>query len=328
MDALAVAPDGRRFAEAGADKSIRIRDGATLAVQSVLRAHDAPITTLAWHPIQPQIASGSDDLSIKVLDFEKVRRVAEFRGLLNPPDHLAFSTTGKRLVSKTATDNQIRIWVMGDQPSTSQRNLGTNNVAKTSSAPSAPTTNSGEWEDLLAPLTPGVVEQTGKGWRLDNGVLFSSAKRWATLPLTGNLNGKSYQVRVKLRQLAPTNGIHLNLPVGDHTVGFDLDGDSGRWTGLTLVDGKWGSALPGSLPGKQLKDSEQHSLEVTVRLDGAKARITTTLDGRPLYEWTGPTTALSQHTAWATTEIGTLALGTMANDWVVYEVKVKRLDVK
>ncbi len=328
MDALAVAPDGRRFAEAGADKLIRIRDAATLQVLSLFRAHDAPVTVMAWHPTRPMIATGSEDLSIKVMDLEKGKFVHEFRGLLNPPDHLTFSPTGKRLAVKTSLDNQIRIWELGPEFQHRSNTPGTTSVAKTSSAPSASTAKPGEWQDLLAPLTPTIVQQTGNGWRMDGGALFSPAKEAATLPLLGNLSATSYQVRVRLRQLAPKNGLHLNLPVDDRTVGFDLDGDSGRWTGLTLVNGKWGSGLPGSLQGKQLKDSEQHNLEVTVRLDGANANITATLDGQPLYEWSGPTAALSQHSAWATTEPGTLAFGTYAADWVVYEVKVKRLDGK
>lgn len=65
-----------------------------------------------------------------------------------------------------------------------------------------------------------------------------------------------------------------------------------------------------------------------MRHDGANATITTTLDSNPLYEWTGPTAALSQHSVWAdaTTEPGTLALGTSADGWAVSEVKVKRLE--
>jgi hypothetical protein len=72
-----------------------------------------------------------------------------------------------------------------------------------------------------------------------------------------------------------------------------------------------------------MKDTEGHDLEVTVRLDGADATHITTLDDQPLYEWTGPAD-LSQDVRWKTLP-GTLALGTMAADWVVYGVKVKRL---
>ena len=88
------------------------------------------------------------------------------------------------------------------------------------------------------------------------------------------------------------------------------------------VNGKSGKALQ----GKQVKDSEQHDLEVTVHLYETSAKITTTLDGQPLYEWAGPIAALSQNSSWATTPPGGFALGTMAADWVVYEVKAKRLE--
>ena len=67
--------------------------------------------------------------------------------------------------------------------------------------------------------------------------------------------------------------------------------------------------VPGALRGKQVKDSEPHDLEVSVRLAGANATITTMLDGQPLYEWTGPTSALSLDPGWNTTTPGSLALG-------------------
>ena len=86
-------------------------------------------------------------------------------------------------------------------------------------------------------------------------------------------------------------------------------------------------SVPGSLNGEQVQDSEQHDLEVTVRLDAANAAITATLEARSLYKWVGPIASLSQHAIW-TTPPGILALGTMTAEWAVYEVKVKRLDVK
>ena len=185
------------------------------------------------------------------------------------------------------------------------------------------------WEDLLANLTPEIVAQTGHGWSLKDGELFSPRTNWATLPLPGEMSGTSYRVRMKLRQLAE-NVFHVVLPVADRMCGFELEGgrDSGSsYTGLIKVNGKWGKDLPGAVEGKQVKDTEPHELEVTVRLDGAKATITATLDTRPLYAWTGPTADLSQLKNWATTEPGALALGTFAGGWAVSEVKVKRLDV-
>jgi serine/threonine protein kinase/WD40 repeat protein len=319
MDVLAVAPDGKRFAEAGADKLIRIRDAATLQVQSVFRAHDAPITVMAWHPTKPMIATGSEDLSIKVLDFEKGRFVHEFRGLLNPPDYISFSTTGKRLAAKTSHDYQIYIWELEAEVATSKRSPTSNS-----------TSNTEGWEDLLGQLKPANVTPANTGWRMDNGVLFSSGTPKLILPLPGDFSAASYQLRVRLRRLIPKDFFYLALPVGDRKVGFVLDGTPqvGFCTALSQVDGKYGLASPGAVQGLQVRDSEQHDLEVTVRLDGANATITATLDSQPLYSWTGPITSLSQFPGSAPTPPGALAIRASQPDWVVYEVKVKRLDAK
>ena len=147
------------------------------------------------------------------------------------------------------------------------------------------------------------------------------------MPLPGELSGTSYQVRVTLRQLAVKSGIHVVLPVADRMCGFSFEGrpTGGIFTGIGLVNGNEAQDVPGVVMGKQVNDAEPHQLELTVLLDGANATITTTLDGKSLSDWTGPTAALSQHKAWATTEPGALALGTTANGWAVSEVKVKRL---
>lgn len=63
MDHLAMSPDGRRFIEAGTDKTIRIRDAGGAAQ---FHAHDGPITVLVWSPTGQAIASDSADLSIKI----------------------------------------------------------------------------------------------------------------------------------------------------------------------------------------------------------------------------------------------------------------------
>ena len=309
MDVLAIAPDGHRFAEAGADKTVRIRDATTLAVQQEFRAHDGPITALAWHPSKPIIASTSADLSLKIWDFETGRQLEEFRGMVTAPTELAFSPSGQRL-GCAGNGNPTRIWEprsLNDQPAAEKLADG--------------------WEDLLAPLSRAAILQTGNGWRLENGALFSPGKSFATLSLPGILSGTSYQVRVKLRQLASKDYFHLELPVADRMVGFDLDGfpQDGFYTSLLRVKGNAGRSLPGAVHGKQVLDSEQHDLEVTVRLDGANATITTKLDDQPLYEWTGPTADLSPEAVHWKTPPGNLALGSVTSNWVVYEVKVKRL---
>jgi len=109
MDVIALAPDGRRFAEAGADKRVRIRDAATLAVQQEFRAHDAGITALAWHPTKSILASASEDLNIRVWDLETGTRLEDLHGFIAPPTELTFSPGGKRLAA-AAPDEGTRIW--------------------------------------------------------------------------------------------------------------------------------------------------------------------------------------------------------------------------
>lgn len=107
MNVLAVAPDGRRFAEAGADKKVRIRDTATLAVQQEFRAHDGPITALAWHPTRPILATASTDLCIRLWDLETGSRLEELRDFISPVNHLAFSPSGERLAGSNYDATQV-----------------------------------------------------------------------------------------------------------------------------------------------------------------------------------------------------------------------------
>ena len=191
--------------EAGADKKVRIRDATTLAVQQEFRAHDGPITALAWHPGKPVLATASADLSIRLWNLDTGKRIEELRGPLGVPNALSFSPGGQRLAC-SARDDATRVWEpqsLNDKPA----------AGKAAS----------DWEDLLAPLTPAKVAETGHGWRMEGGALLSPNTSHATLPLTGTFAGTSYQVRVKLRQLAAKEVFHVVLPVGDRMVGFDLD---------------------------------------------------------------------------------------------------------
>ena len=187
------------------------------------------------------------------------------------------------------------------------------------------------WEDVLTQLKHDDLAQHGNGWVMNSGVLMGPpGKSYALLPLPAKLAGASYQLRLKLRELTESSTFHVVLPVGDRMTGFELDGNDAKkpddfYTGLNSVKGKSRQQLPGAVAGKQVNDSGQHDLEVTVQLDGANAKVSSALDAQPLYEWTGPLSALSQNKNWATTAPGSLALGTMSADWMVYAVKLKRL---
>ena len=59
MDLLAIAPAGDRFAEAGADRNVRIRDIKTLEILHQFRVHNSRVTGLAWHPKKSVLATTS-----------------------------------------------------------------------------------------------------------------------------------------------------------------------------------------------------------------------------------------------------------------------------
>jgi len=109
MDVLTVAPDGRRFAEAGEDKKVRIRDADTLRVIHEFRAHNERISALAWHPTKPILATASGDLSVKLWDVEAGRQLRALRGPTTPPVRLDFSPGGKRLICASIND-AVRVW--------------------------------------------------------------------------------------------------------------------------------------------------------------------------------------------------------------------------
>ncbi len=109
LGALAVSPDGKRFAVGGVDMIVRIRDAETLDVMREFRAHDGPITALAWHPSRAVLASASEDLSVKLWNADTGRRMEEFHGPENFPRGLTFSPTGRRLACSSEYD-ATRIW--------------------------------------------------------------------------------------------------------------------------------------------------------------------------------------------------------------------------
>ncbi|MCB1234605.1 MAG: PQQ-binding-like beta-propeller repeat protein, partial [Verrucomicrobiae bacterium] len=108
MDALAFSPDQKRFAEAGADKRVRIRNTETLEILQEFRAHNGSITGIAWHPDHPILATSSEDLSIRLWNLDTGERLEELHGSNSTPGELAFGPEGTRLIS--ADRKFHRIW--------------------------------------------------------------------------------------------------------------------------------------------------------------------------------------------------------------------------
>ncbi len=303
---LAALPDAPLFAEAGSDKMVRMRDVKTLEVKREFRAHDAAITSMALHPSRPILATGSDDLTVKLWDLESGRCVEELRGPVGRIGQLSISPGGKRLACWSP--GITRIW----EP-------------KCFTEKPADKVDADGWENLLAQLTPASVAGADNGWRLNNGVLLSGGKSWASVALPGNFAQTSYQMRVKLRALDPKQSFAVFLPVAGKRAAFSLGAPRGNGFS-TYLNTASGSDGAGPVKGQVLKDSELHELELTVRLDGDNARFEARLDEQPLYQWSGPVAELrAQLKEWGSVPAESIGLGTHRPDWVVYAVKVKRL---
>jgi eukaryotic-like serine/threonine-protein kinase len=338
---FAATPDGKLLASGGPDRWIRVWDAATGRLESAFRAHWEGVRCLKFSPDGRELLSGSELGTVRIHDAATGEERLAFYGLTKPVADVDISADGK-LIAAISSDAVTMVWdrqrssaaaLLPKVVSTVEPVAATSPTAKkapqTTPKPALPKDAEG-WENLLAALTPDEVEKTSHGWSLKDGELFSPDTKFAMLRLPAEVSTTSYTVSVKLRRLAGKKQecFHIVLPIADRMCGFELEGrpQGGIYTGLVLVNGKHARDLPEVVEGRQIKDTEPHALEVTVRLDGANAAIISTLDGKPLYEWTGPTAALRQDKRWATTDAGSLALGTAFGGWAVSEVKVKRLE--
>ena len=109
VDDVAVDFKGRRIAVVGDDWQVHLLAADTLKVERSFRAHDQRITSVAFHPLLPILATGSADLSIKFWDSHEGTLLDRFLGSQNKPLDLAFNKSGTRLVTGSA-DRQTRVY--------------------------------------------------------------------------------------------------------------------------------------------------------------------------------------------------------------------------
>jgi WD40 repeat protein len=113
MNCVVAEPGGDRFAEAGDDKVVRIRDANTLAVLRSFRAHDGPINAIAWHPRRAVIATGSADRTVRLWDIESGRLIEQMHVSLREPQALYFSPSGNRLACAIPGEKTL-VWDFSD----------------------------------------------------------------------------------------------------------------------------------------------------------------------------------------------------------------------
>jgi WD40 repeat protein len=109
--AMAIAPDGRMIATAQerGPKHVELRDLATGRLVRKLEGHRATVKCVAFAPDGRTLASGSDDMSIRLWEPSTGRTITTLTGHTAAVDALAFSPDGK-LVAAQSLDNTVRIW--------------------------------------------------------------------------------------------------------------------------------------------------------------------------------------------------------------------------
>ena len=105
VSALAASRDGRWIAVASQDGTVRIYDTNTIQrVGAILP--DQPASVLAFHPIEPLLAVGSETSSIELWNIETETRIHKLAGTSTP---LAISDDGRWLACRS-TRNEISLW--------------------------------------------------------------------------------------------------------------------------------------------------------------------------------------------------------------------------
>jgi WD40 repeat protein len=292
------------------------------------------VTVLAWHPTKPWIASGSEDLSVKILDYVKGRVVHEFKGLLNEPVFMTFSPAGSKLAVKTEYDFLTRIWDLEDgvremvapeeeKTLTLKKGLSKAEIHRNATEQLRPDAEG--WLNLLAPLTPDVMALLDSSWVINGDRMM--ARQRSLFPLPGMFSGTGYEVHLKVQRRKVNDYLMVALPVGDRMAGFMIDAlpKDGYVTGLELVDGKKAKQVPGSIHGLLWKEQELHDLQISVKLAGANANIACALDGKQFYSWSGPVDKLSMEPNRPQPLSGAIGIEAGAPGWQVLAIKVKRL---
>ena len=181
---------------------------------------------------------------------------------------------------------------------------------------------SGRWVDLLKHIDPAKDAVAGK-WRIQGAALESLPSPYArfTVPIAPE---GSYDLTVQFLRATGDGPILLNVPTGSSTTQVVLDAKGGYYGLLTIGD----NALRENATTLRLgafENGRPHTVAVKVGLDGNQVAVRTVMDGRTLFNWKGPQSALSASGPFALPNRKTLGLCTYGSHVIFRSVRLRML---